>query len=119
MLMSKEQWFKYTIECKQDFSDKGLKKNKNKISLEKFEQFEEFINKLGYFIKYNKIIYNFEFYCFEKGKGAEYLAENVPFILREKLKERFKDVSRHDTIDYITRYATRYEFNSVIDLMRW
>ncbi len=122
--LDKNHWLKEKLERKQSSSDIVITKNKEsatnkrKIPLERFEQFEEFIDKLGYSIKYNQITHNFEFYGFDKGESAEHLAENVPSILRDKLKETFNSVSRQDTIDYITRYATRHKFNPVLNAIQ-
>ena len=119
--LNKDQWLKERREHKQKsqkFSDSGITKSKNKIPLERFEQFAEFIEKCGYSIKYNQITHNFEFYGFDKSESSEHLAENVPSILKDKLKENFKNVSRQDTIDYITRYATRNKFNPVLNAIQ-
>ena len=116
--LNKDQWLKERLEHKQKSSDSGITKSKNKIPLERFEQFAEFIEKCGYSIKYNQITHNFEFYGFDKRESSEHLAENVPSILRDKLKENFKNVSRQDTIDYITRYATRNKFNPVLNAIQ-
>ncbi|MDE5619975.1 MAG: toprim domain-containing protein [Ruminococcus sp.] len=122
--LDKDQWLREMLEHKQNSSDSGLSNNKKnatnkkKIPLERFEQFEEFIDKCGYSIKYNQITHNFEFYGFDKGESAEHLAENVPSILKDKLKEDFNSVSRQDTIDYITRYATRHKFNPVLNAIK-
>ena len=116
--LNKDQWLKERLEHKQKSSDSGITKSKNKIPLERFEQFAEFIEKCGYSIKYNQITHNFEFYGFDKSESSEHLAENVPSILKDKLKENFKNVSRQDTIDYITRYATRNKFNPVLNAIQ-
>lgn len=42
---------------KQKSSDSEITKSKNKIPLERFEQFAEFIEKYGYSIKYNQITF--------------------------------------------------------------
>ena len=118
MTLNKDQWLE-TLKHKQNSSVR-LNENvtKKKIPLERFEQFEEFIDKCGYSIKYNQITHNFEFYGFDEGESQEHLAENVPSILRDKLKENFNSVSRQDTIDYITRYATRHKFNPVLNAIK-
>ncbi len=124
MALDKDQWLRDRLEQKQNASNSRLSNNKEnttntkKIPLERFEQFEKFIDKCGYSIKYNQITHNFEFYGFDKGESQEHLAENVPSILRDKLKEDFNSVSRQDTIDYITRYATRHKFNPVLNAIK-
>lgn len=55
--LNKDQWLKERLEHKQKSSDFGITKSKNKIPLERFEQFAEFIEKYGYSIKYNQITF--------------------------------------------------------------
>lgn len=97
----------------------GRRKNpKRKQPLENFEQFAEFIEKNGYSIKYNQITHNFEFFGFDNKESPEHLAETVPSILQDKLKESFSCVSKQNIIDYITRYATQHRFNPVLELIK-
>ena len=83
-----------------------------------YEIFAEFIEKQGYSIRYNQITHNFEFFGFDKGESVEHLAENVPTILRDKLKKLYSHVSRQDITDYITQYATRHKYNPVLNAIK-
>ena len=87
-----------------------------------YKLFSEFIEKQGYSVRYNQITHNFEFFGFDKGESAEHLAENVPTILRDKLKKLYNHVTRQDITDYITQYATRHKYNpilSAIQSVKW
>ncbi len=92
-------------------------KNK-KIPLEDYEQFEKYIDEMGYSARYNQITHNFEFYGFDKGESTEHLAENVPQILVDGLQKQYKRVTIQKVMNYITRYATRHRFNPVLDLIK-
>ncbi len=83
-----------------------------------YELFSEFLEKQGYSIRYNQITHNFEFFGFDKGESVEHLAENVPTILRDKLKKIYSHVSRQDITDYITQYATRHKYNPVLSAIQ-
>ena len=89
-----------------------------KPPLENYAQFEKFVESRGYSIKYNQITHNFEFYGFDKGESQEHLAENVPSILQDELKEHYSHISKQTVIDYITRYATRHKFNPVLSAIQ-
>lgn len=97
------------------FPDKEEKKKKLMID---YELFSEFLEKQKYSIRYNQITHNFEFFGFDKGESVEHLAENVPTILRDKLKKLYSHVSRQDVTDYITQYATRHKFNPVLSAIQ-
>lgn len=84
----------------------------------KYEFFSEFIEKKGYSVKYNQITHNFEFLGFDKGESVEHLAENVPTILYDQLKEIYTHVSKQLIMDYITRYATRHKYNPILELIK-
>ena len=87
-----------------------------------YKLFSEFIEKQGYSVRSNQITHNFEFFGFDKGESAEHLAENVPTILRDKLKKLYNHVTRQDITDYITQYATRHKYNpilSAIQSVKW
>jgi len=103
---------------KKKLTEGGAGKSKKKPPLENYAQFEKFIESRGYSIKYNQITHNFEFYGFDKGESQEHLAENVPSILQDDLKEHYSYVSRQTIIDYITRYATRHKFNPVLSAIQ-
>ena len=92
-------------------------KNK-KIPLEDYEQFEKYIDEMGYSVRYNQITHNFEFYGFDKSESTEHLAENVPQILVDGLQKQYKRVTIQKVMNYITRYATRHRFNPVIDMIK-
>ena len=92
-------------------------KNK-KIPLEDYEQFEKYIDEMGYSVRYNQITHNFEFYGFDKSESTEHLAENVPQILVDGLQKQYKRVTIQKVMNYITRYATRHRFNPVLDLIK-
>ncbi len=83
-----------------------------------YKLFSEFIEKQGYSVRYNQITHNFEFFGFDKGESAEHLAENVPTILRDKLKKLYNHVTRQDITDYITQYATRNKYNPVLSAIQ-
>ena len=83
-----------------------------------YELFSEFIEKQGYSVRYNQITHNFEFFGFDKGESVEHLAENVPTILRDKLKKLYSHVARQDITDYITQYATRHKYNPVLNAIK-
>ncbi|MDE5834595.1 MAG: hypothetical protein K2H26_03640 [Ruminococcus sp.] len=91
--------------------------NKKKQMID-YELFSEFLEKQKYSIRYNQITHNFEFFGFDKGESAEHLAENVPTILRDKLKKLYSHVSRQDITDYITQYATRHKYNPVLNAIQ-
>ena len=93
-------------------------KRQKKPLLEDYEQFEKFIDDNHYSIRYNQITHNFEFYGFDKGESIEHLAENVPSILRDRLKKQFNGVTRQSVLEYITRYATRHKFNPVLSAIQ-
>ncbi|MDE5558340.1 MAG: hypothetical protein K2J32_11760 [Ruminococcus sp.] len=97
--------------------DKSSSDNKKKQMI-KYDVFAEFIEKQGYSIRYNQITHNFEFFGFDKGESAEHLAENVPTILQDQLKELYTHVSKQNVIDYITRYATRHKYNPVLNAIK-
>ena len=93
-----------------------------KPPLENYAQFEKFIESQKYSIKYNQITHNFEFYGFDKGESQEHLAEIVPQLLVDELKEQYSKVNIQTVINYITRYATRHKFNpilSAIQSVKW
>ena len=92
-------------------------KNK-KIPLEDYEQFEKYIDEMGYSVRYNQITHNFEFYGFDKDESPEHLAENVPQILVDGLQKQYKRVTIQKVMNYITRYATRHRFNPVLDMIK-
>ena len=92
--------------------------DKKKKPMIDFEMFSEYLENQGYSIRYNQITHNFEFFGFDKGESAEHLAENVPTILRDKLKKIYSHVSRQDITDYITQYATRQKFNPVLSAIQ-
>ena len=83
-----------------------------------YKLFSEFIEKQGYSVRYNQITHNFEFFGFDKRESAEHLAENVPTILRDKLKKLYSHVARQDITDYITQYATRNKYNPVLSAIQ-
>ena len=97
--------------------NKQTAKNK-KIPLEDYEQFEKYIDEMGYSVRYNQITHNFEFYGFDKSESTEHLAENVPQILVDGLQKQYKRVTIQKVMNYITRYATRHRFNPVLDLIK-
>ena len=99
-------------------NEKKTIKRQKKPVLEDYEQFEKFINDNYYSIRYNQITHNFEFYGFDKGESIEHLAENVPSILRDRLKKQFNGVTRQSVLEYITRYATRHKFNPVLSAIK-
>ena len=102
--------------------EKQAVKRQKKPLLEDYEQFEKFIDDNHYSIKYNQITHDFEFYGFDKRESIEHLAENVPTILRDKLRKQFVGVSKQNVIDYITQYATRHKYNpilSAIQSIKW
>ena len=107
---------------KKKLTGEGEGGSKKKPPLENYAQFEKFIENRGYSIKYNQITHNFEFYGFDKGESQEHLAENVPSILQDELREHYSHISKQAVIDYITRYATRHKFNpvlSAIQAVKW
>ena len=79
-----------------------------------YKMFSEYLENQGYFIRYNLITHNFEFFGFDKGESVEHLAENVPTILQDQLKKVYTHVSKQNVIDYITRYATGHKYNPVL-----
>ena len=91
--------------------------NKKKQMID-YEMFSEYLKNQGYSIRYNQITHNFEFFGFDKGESVEHLAENVPTILRDKLKKIYSHVSRQDITDYITQYATRNKYNPILDKIK-
>ncbi len=90
---------------------------KKKLMID-YELFAEFLEKQKYSIRYNQITHNFEFFGFDKNESAEHLAENVPTILRDKLKKIYSHVSRQDITDYITQYATRHKYNPILNAIQ-
>ena len=90
----------------------------NKKQMINYEVFAKFIEKQGYSIRYNQITHNFEFFGFDKGESVEHLAENVPTILQDQLKELYTHVSKQNVIDYITRYATRNKYNPILNAIQ-
>lgn len=92
--------------------------NKKKKPMIDYEMFSEYLENQRYSIRYNQITHNFEFFGFDKGESVEHLAENVPTILRDKLKKIYSHVSRQDITDYITQYATRHKFNPVLSAIQ-
>jgi len=51
-------------------------------------------------------------------QSTEHLAENVPTILKDKLRKNFACVSKQTVIDYITQYATRHRYNPVLSAIQ-
>ena len=103
---------------KKKLTEKREDKAPKKPPLENYWQFEKFIESRGYSVKYNEITHNFEFYGFDKGESQEHLAENVPSILQDELREVYSHISKQIVIDYITRYATRHKFNPVLSAIQ-
>lgn len=68
------------------------KTNKKKKPMVDYEMFSEYLKKQGYSLRYNQITHNFDFFGFDKGESVEHLAENVPTILRDKLKKLYSHV---------------------------
>lgn len=121
MALDKDQWLKNTLERKQtafnELPNRTAVTN-NKKQMIKYDIFAEFLEKQGYSIKYNQITHTFEFFGFDEGESAEHLAENVPTILQDQLKEIYTHVSKQLVMDYITRYATRNKYNPVLDRIK-
>ncbi|MDE6005601.1 MAG: hypothetical protein K2G88_09475 [Oscillospiraceae bacterium] len=111
--------FKKASEKNENSQREEKRKNfTGKEPLENYFQFEEYIESVGYSIRYNKITHGFEYFGFDSGESQEHLAENVPSILKDELKEKYSKVIKQDVIDYITRYATRHSFNPVLELIQ-
>lgn len=94
-------------------------RNKNftgKVPLEKYEQFADYLDQRGYAIRYNCISHAFEYFGFGT-ESQEHLAETVPTLLRDGLREIYSRVTKQDVIDYITVYATRHKYNPILDLI--
>lgn len=87
-----------------------------KLPFEKYEQFSEYLEQQGYSIRYNCISHTFEYFGFGN-ESQEHLAETVPTLLRDGLREIYSKVARQDVIDYITVYATRHKYNPVLDMI--
>jgi len=98
--------------------EENISDDKKKKQMIKYDIFVEFLEKQGYSIRYNQITHNFEFFGFDKGESVEHLAENVPTILQDQLKELYTHVSKQNVIDYITRYATRHKYNPVLSAIQ-
>ena len=90
----------------------------NKKQMIKYDLFAEFIEKQGYSIRYNQITHNFEFFGFAENESKEHLAENVPTILQDQLKEIYTHVSKQIIVDYITHYATLHKYNPVLNAIK-
>ena len=103
---------------KKKLTEKREGASKKKPPLENYWQFEKFIESRGYSIRYNEITHDFKFYGFDKGESRAHLAENVPSILQDELKEVYSHISKQIVIDYITRYATRHKFNPVLSAIQ-
>ncbi|MDE6425474.1 MAG: toprim domain-containing protein [Ruminococcus sp.] len=121
--LDKDQWLKDTLERKQTTFNEltsltAATMTNHKKQMIKYDIFAEFLEKQGYSIKYNQITHTFEFFGFDEGESAEHLAENVPTILQDQLKELYTHVSKQIVLDYITRYATRNKYNPVLDLIK-
>ena len=95
--------------------DDNTKKKKQMI---KYDLFAEFIEKHGYSIRYNQITHNFEFFGFAENESKEHLAENVPTILQDQLKEVYTHVSKQIIVDYITHYATLHKYNPILNAIK-
>ena len=108
----------YIFTFKPSSSEPQQDNSNRKKQIIDYEIFAEFIEKQGYSIRYNQITHNFEFFGFDKGESVEHLAENVPTILRDKLKKIYNHVSRQDITDYITQYATRHKYNPVLNAIK-
>ena len=91
---------------------------KKKPPLENYAQFEKFIESRKYSIKYNQITHDFEFSGFDKKESPEHLAEIVPQILADELKEQYSRVNIQTIMNYITRYATRHRFNPILSAIQ-
>ncbi len=115
VLNSNEYLFTSKPPASSEQQQDNLNKKKQMID---YELFAEFIEKQGYSIRYNQITHNFEFFGFDKGESVEHLAENVPTILRDKLKKLYSHVARQDITDYITQYATRHKYNPVLNAIK-
>ena len=95
----------------------GATDNKKKQMIN-YKLFAESIEKQGYSMRYNQITHTFEFFGFDEGESVEHLAENVPTILQDQLKEIYTHVSKQLVMDYITRYATRNKYNPILDRIK-
>ena len=91
---------------------------KKKPPLENYAQFEKFMENRKHSIKYNEITHNFEFYGFDEKESPAHLAEIVPQILVDELKEQYSKVSIQTIMNYITQYATRHRFNPVLNAIQ-
>ncbi len=120
MVLDKDQWLKDMLERKQNvnkLTSRAAVTSQKKQMID-YELFAEYLEKQRYSIKYNQITHTFEFFGFDKNESVEHLAENVPTILRDKLKKLYSHVSRQDITDYITQYATRNKYNPVLDRIK-
>lgn len=91
--------------------------HKNKKPIITYELFSEYIENHGYSIKYNQISHNFDFFGFDE-KSKEHLAETVPIILHNQMKQLYQGINKLNIVDYITLYATRHTYNPILDLIK-
>ena len=83
-----------------------------------YELFAEFLEKQGYSIRYNQITHNFEFFGFDENQSKEHLAENVPTILHDQLKQIYTHVTNQIITNYITMYATIHRYNPILNAIK-
>ena len=83
-----------------------------------YELFAEFLEKQGYSIRYNQITHNFEFFGFDENQSKEHLAENVPTILHDQLKQIYTHVTNQVITNYITMYATIHRYNPILNAIK-
>ena len=103
---------------KNKLTGEGADSPKKKPPLENYAQFEKFIENRKHSIKYNEITHNFEFYGFDEKESPAHLAEIVPQILVDELKEQYSKVNIQTIMNYITQYATRHRFNPVLNAIQ-
>ena len=98
--------------------ERGSSADNKKKQMINYELFAKFIKKQGYSMRYNQITHTFEFFGFDEEESEEHLAENVPTILQDQLKEMYTHVSKQIVMDYITRYATRNKYNPILNKIK-
>ena len=93
--------------------------NKNKKTpLDNYFTFAGHITSQNYVIKYNQITHDFDFANFDALDSRDHLAEILPQILVDELRQKYTCVSLPAVQNYIIRHATRNRYNPILDLIK-
>ena len=108
----KDKWLK-----KISAEPEHTKKTK-KTPLDNYFTFANHLTSQNYVIKYNQITHDFDFANFDDSDSRDHLAEILPQILVDELRQKYTCVSLPAVQNYIIRHATRNRYNPILDLIK-